>query len=311
MAACPRGLNAWPRPLRSTIWCRLQRWSQVGSKPCPPVPKQVQKESNVAQAGQRLLGAEHGVSSIETTDSSKRLGAGVLGVVTEAWLGGLQVAKKTVENQPFISELEEEARILRVVGPHPNIVQVLDFHLQTGRAELLLEFLGDNLQQALAANPEVSLAGLLQASTSLLAGVSHLRAMFVTHSDIRQQNICLKPATAWCCVLVGFDCAKQLASLDDRVSGGIGLSLWSGEAVGNINPFRQDIYGTGCMLSNIRGRVAEVPQTLSEIIGTMCLTEQDRPTALQAYEKLQAVATDALRELAGSVHILGPKRLNK
>ncbi|CAE8591442.1 unnamed protein product, partial [Polarella glacialis] len=144
-----------------------------------------------------------------------------------------------------------EVSLLRLLGGHPNIVQVLDaFMDSSARVFLVCEYLERDLRR------HMDEAGRLQPSCTklfawqLLRALEHCHKRCVTHRDVKPQNLLVDPSTN-ILKLCDFSLARQLVLSGDVQTRRV-ASLWyrSPEIfLGSIaSGIALDIWSAGCVM---------------------------------------------------------------
>jgi len=134
---------------------------------------------------------------------------------------GEMVILKTIKRslkQPkkrCFSRVAYEAKILKLVGKHENIVQSYGISVVKNVPALILSFESySNLEQILQNNKIAILPIIVyQILSGICKGISHLHSRDILHNNITTQNICLKNnLQCFVPILIGFSCSCRLAS---------------------------------------------------------------------------------------------------
>jgi serine/threonine-protein kinase len=155
----------------------------------------------------------------------KRLAEGASGAVYEAEhaaLGATLVVKllraDVSANPHTVARFRAEAKILARLGPHPNIVRVVDFGVDsTGKPFLVMERLqGRTLRDELSVRGPLPVGDAIDAMRQALAGLDVAHRARVVHRDVKLGNLfaCAPDAEGHRAVKVlDFGVAKLLAKL--------------------------------------------------------------------------------------------------
>ena len=205
----------------------------------------------------------------------ERLAEGGVGAIYEAEhaaLGSMLVVKLLrpgVAAYPtIVQRFHAEAAILARLGPHPNIVEIVD-HGITGAGEpfLVMERLrGRTLQEELCARGPVPVGDALDAMRHALAGLEVAHRAGVVHRDVKLRNLfACAPDAKGCRVVkvLDFGVAKLLSKLaevasvhtEDGVIVGTPAVMAPEQILGAKLDARTDVYGAAvCLYQLVAGR---------------------------------------------------------
>jgi len=178
-----------PEPALLTV---LQKFTMK-----PKAPSLLQRRRGAMALPMEMPPAEKLVDTLAALDDRykvlEKLGSGSAAMVHRAiQLGsGREVALKMPRsNDPGVATLaKREYEMLKWLEPHPNIIQVVDFHDLRGEATLVLEYFdGSTLQAAVTEKrfPEHRAHSL---GTKLMKAVAHLHANNILHRDVKPENV--------------------------------------------------------------------------------------------------------------------------
>ena len=170
------------------------------------------------------------------------VGQGALAQVIVGHVDGRKVARKVTHDAKRNDELWKEFEILKLVGGHPNIVQVIELEAKASRHAILMEMLGPSLLNMLRI-PGVAPFAIPDVAVSLLRALDHIHGFFVAHCDVSARNLCSK--RGWHMVLIDFDSAQIHRSLDELSEGQVNLEHFR----------RQDLSSLHSRNMNARGRL--------------------------------------------------------
>jgi serine/threonine protein kinase len=96
-------------------------------------------------------------------------------------------------NQETVAELVKEARVLALLGKHPNIVGLVDASLAEKGMCLFMEMgkgnLRDQIQKSLSIQGELSSRDVLGFAQDILGGIAHMHKYRVYHLDMKPENV--------------------------------------------------------------------------------------------------------------------------
>ena len=138
------------------------------------------------------------------------VGQGALAQVIVGHVDGRKVARKVTHDAKRNDELWKEFEILKLVGGHPNIVQVIEFEAKALRHAIVMEMLGPSLLNMLRI-PGVAPFVIRDVARSLLSALDHIHGFFGAHCDVSARNLCSR--RGWHMVLIDFDSAQIHRSL--------------------------------------------------------------------------------------------------
>ena len=170
------------------------------------------------------------------------VGQGALAQVIVGHVDGRKLARKVTHDAKRNDELWKEFEILKLVGGHPNIVQVIEFEAKALRHAILMEMLGPSLLNMLRF-PGVAPFASPDVAVSLLRALDHTHGFFVAHCDVSARNLCSRQG--WHMVLIDFDSAQIHCSLDELSEGRVNLEHFR----------RQDLSSLHSRNTNARGRL--------------------------------------------------------
>ena len=205
----------------------------------------------------------------------KQIAQGAAGAVHEAHhrVLGLPVIVKLllpehVARPNIVGRFRAEALILARIGPHPNLVRVMDFGVtESGRPFLVMERLqGRSLSQEIAARGPLPVSEAIDDVLQVLAGLDVAHRAGVVHRDVKLGNLfCCEPDAAGRRVVkvLDFGVAKMLrkleAAVDVRTEEGAVLGslayLSPEQALSLRVDARTDVYGAAvCLYKLVAGR---------------------------------------------------------
>jgi serine/threonine protein kinase len=208
------------------------------------------------RSGDLAMGAKLGTYTIKA-----QIGAGATGVVYRAERAAdkRMVALKVLhENLGSITGLERrfqrEARVLKKLS-HPNIVEVLDFGVESGRTFIAMEVLdGITLEQKLEQGP-LPPDQALAMYDPILAALAEAHSQEVVHRDLKPANVFLTKSGD--VKVLDFGLAKML-SVDELSQEGtltrrgriVGTPAYMApeQITGVFIDVRADVYALGVML---------------------------------------------------------------
>lgn len=201
----------------------------------------------------------------------RRLGAGGMGVVYEAWQGdlGRTVAVKLIGSldDETLARFQREARALASLG-HPHIVQVYDFQARGGEPPfLVMELLnGESLADCIKRERRLAPARVARIGAHVASALSVAHRAGIVHRDIKPANVFLvsTPTLGEVSKVLDFGIAKVEGSEGGLTQTGhvIGtLSYMSPEqAAGAPLDGRSDIYSlSACLFVALTGQKPPFP----------------------------------------------------
>jgi serine/threonine protein kinase len=100
-------------------------------------------------------------------------------------------------NQETVAELVKEARVLSLLGKHPNIVGLVDASLAEKGMCLFMEMgkgnLKDQIQKTLLSQGALSSRDILGFAQDILGGIAHMHKYRVYHLDMKPENVIICP----------------------------------------------------------------------------------------------------------------------
>lgn len=208
---------------------------------------------------------------------------------------GRPVALSFVKPDAIVSDpdgTEREAKVLGLIGRHPNVVSLFDFEISDdGSAQyMVFEYLsGGTLTQHLAETGPMSLDALLRLGRQLCRGLSHLHGRGLIHRDVSPDNIWLDERLV--AHLGDFDSAITTGTEVSKLPITTGSFASPEERDGQLVEGRSDLYSLGGVLhvaatgerypghlDLLSGR-GDLPTALADLLA--CLLAEvpsDRPT---------------------------------
>jgi len=100
-------------------------------------------------------------------------------------------------SQETAAELVKEARVLSLLGKHPNIVALVDASLAEKGICLFMEMgkgnLKDQIQKTLLSQGALSIRDILGFAQDILGGIAHMHKYRVYHLDMKPENVIICP----------------------------------------------------------------------------------------------------------------------
>ena len=97
---------------------------------------------------------------------------------------------KVIENANVLEDLVKEARVLAILGKHPNIVGLIDAHVHgQNRVYLFLQKGFLDLSDYRKKNLELSPSEIRKYAVDLMSGVAHMHKLRVYHCDMKPDNV--------------------------------------------------------------------------------------------------------------------------
>lgn len=181
----------------------------------------------------------------------KQLGRGAFGVVWLAERRGAiattQVALKvTLDDNPDIEALRQEAELWVKAGGHPNVLPIIEAELYDGQVVIASEYapdgaLSDWLKKH---NNSPTVEGATNMIMGVLAGLKHLHSRRIIHRDLKPANILLQGETPR---LADFG-VSRVVSTANHSSGVAGTPTYMApEAFNGDRNEQTDIWSVGVM----------------------------------------------------------------
>ena len=193
------------------------------------------------------------------------LGRGAFGVVYKGSCGGPAIAMKAHSkvDESDVSAASDQIRCLQEMGPHPNLVSVLDmiYVCDTQCLCIFMECIsGPTLHTLSESGVEEGEAARLMAQ--IVSGVKHLHSHSLLHRDIKGDNVLLTPdlMTAKLCDFGLLKAMQTLQEQTEDVNTLAGTPGWMApEVADRLSGFvaagkPSDIYSIGCTLSETLNR---------------------------------------------------------
>ncbi len=100
------------------------------------------------------------------------------------------VDTKVVKNAGVLKDLVKEARVLAILGKHPNIVGLIDAHVHgKSRIYLFLQKGYCDLSDYRKKNLELSPSEIRKYAVDIMSGVAHMHGLRVYHCDMKPDNV--------------------------------------------------------------------------------------------------------------------------
>ncbi|KAL6139239.1 hypothetical protein ACLB2K_064516 [Fragaria x ananassa] len=237
----PPDTNNSPVTLVDKIAASLRK-SRVFSKPSPPPPSSVPKET--APPIRWRKGELIGCGAFGRVYMGMNLGSGELLAVKQV----LIAVNSKEKAQAHIKELEEEVKLLKNLS-HPNIVRYLGTVREEETLNILLEFVpGGSISSLLGKFGYFPEAVMRTYTKQLLLGLEYLHKNGIMHRDIKGANILVD--NKGCIKLADFGASKQVVELA-TISGAKsmkGTPYWMAPEVirQTGHSFSADIWSVGC-----------------------------------------------------------------
>jgi serine/threonine-protein kinase len=249
----------------------------------------------------------------------KRLAEGSAGTVYEAEhaeLGDTLVVKllrlEMAECPTMAARFRAEATILARLGPHPNIVRVVDFGVaSTGRPFLVMERLpGRTLREELSARGPLPVGDAIDDMRQALAGLDVAHRAGVVHRDVKLGNLfaCAPDAEGHRAVkILDFGVAKLLDKLAEVASFhteegtlvGTPAFMAPEQALGSRIDARTDVYGAAvCLYRLVAGRGPFASPDRFEVLRMHAFKEPPPPSRFATQPIPEALDQLLVRALA-------------
>jgi hypothetical protein len=200
------------------------------------------------------------------------------------------MAERLASDAAFVARFEREARIAASVW-HPNLVQIYDYSVASGRPFLVMEHLpGGSLDERLQ-RVRLSSAELRELSFDLLSALSCIHRRGILHRDVKPANVLLDGLGR--ARLTDFGIAQAATDSTLTSTGHVmGTLRYLAPEIkeGGSASARSDLYALGAVLEQVPLR-GEVDAELAALIASLC---HPRP------EARPHSADQALRQLARS-----------
>jgi serine/threonine-protein kinase len=191
-----------------------------------------------------------------------------------------------------VERFRAEAAILARLGPHPNLVRLVDFGTSsTGQPFLVMERLrGCTMKAELAARGPLPVGDALDAMRQVLAGLEVAHQAGIVHRDMKLANLftCAANADGHRTVKVlDFGAAKLLCKLagvesfhtQDGALVGTPLVMAPEQALGGKIDARTDVYGSAiCLYQLVAGRGPFASTSAIEVIRMHAFDEPPPPS---------------------------------
>jgi serine/threonine protein kinase len=215
------------------------------------------------------------------------IGAGGMGAVFKARqistdkLVALKVLSATFgDNDINLQRFQREAKTAAALS-HQNLVTVIDYGSEDGRAFLVLELVpGITLSQWLKENGCLTVTQFQSLFRQVCRGLAHVHAAGIVHRDLKPSNIMIvqsRDSEEMLVKIVDFGIAKVVASETQALTAtgdtvGSPLYMSPEHGLGHVVDARSDIYSLGCVM--FESLVGEPPFIGETPIQTMCMHMQ-------------------------------------
>lgn len=237
-------------------------------------------------------------AELSPTSTWSEIGDGGYSTVFSAdWLGTTVAIKRTADKKPTAKlALLRELRLLRLAGPHPNLVQVLGVFEESNRLHCVLEYVPHTLRSTeiiLAVDPVTVVLDVARA-------LVHIHRLGIVHRDIKARNVLVTSASRSARArLIDFGLACSLQhDAQEWLHRSVGTKSYRppemklrGRAAGS-----QDIYSLGAMVHKVCRRLPKTQSSQEEAdyrllssLGARCLEKEPsaRPDAMSLLVELQ------------------------
>lgn len=174
----------------------------------------------------------------------RKIGEGGFGMIYEA--ENLHTGKRVAIKEQKTGDIRRflrEARILRDYADEPNIVTVLDYFEENGKAYLVMEYLdGKTLEEVIRQGGKWTTEKAVRAFVPVMHALERMHETGVIHRDISPDNLIVRPNGTL--VLMDFGAAKQ-ESDTSVTQGAVYKSIYSPpeqREVGSIARSAADVY---------------------------------------------------------------------
>eukprot|EP00658_Telonema_sp_P-2_P025279 TRINITY_DN20180_c0_g1_i2.p1 TRINITY_DN20180_c0_g1~~TRINITY_DN20180_c0_g1_i2.p1 ORF type:complete len:359 (+),score=85.27 TRINITY_DN20180_c0_g1_i2:151-1227(+) len=232
------------------------------------------------------------------TETWLEIGDGGYSTVFSAdWLGTSVAIKRTADKkQTARLALLRELRLLRLAGPHPNLVKVMGVFEEEHRLHCVLEYVPHTLRST----ELILVVDLVSVLSDVARALVHIHQLGIVHRDIKARNVLVTSADRMArAKLIDFGLACSLEQ---------DSSEWLHRSVGTKS-YRppemkqrsraagsQDIFSNGAMTLKLAKKLPKTTEQqigdykLLSRIGAHCLEKdpENRPTAMAVLSALQA-----------------------
>ncbi len=242
----------------------------------------------------------------------RRLGAGGMAAV---WLAhderlGRLVAVKVIadtlaDDKQWLARFSREARAAAGLS-HPNIVQVFDYGVESGRPYLVMEHVdGSSLAERLA-DPEAPPLNVRALAGELLAALAHVHAAGIIHRDIKPANVLLDAEGHAHVTDFGIAQPQDATSLT-QTGMVIGTLRYLAPEVADGQPATvlSDLYSAGVLLREVAGETP--PPWVTALLHALTAADpQQRPSDAAAALRLIDRSSPGCVELRGEASATEP-----
>jgi len=199
----------------------------------------------------------------------EKVGSGSAGMVHRAvhLESGREVALKIPRSgDPGLAETaKREYELLKSLEPHPNIIEVVDFHNLQGEAMLVLQFFDGLSLQAVVKTGRLPEPTARTLCTALFEAVAHLHAHNVLHRDIKPENVLVSNCQRHLC-LIDFNVAACTDNGVPLTPTGTVLYKAPELLLGDIFCDRCDVWASGlCIFFMLSGSLPQGRDTFDEL----------------------------------------------
>lgn len=191
----------------------------------------------------------------------EQLGSGCVGRVHRAvhLESGREMAIKIPRSrEPGLADVsQKEYDLLKRLGPHPHIIEVVDFHNLQGEAALVLEFFEGSSLQAVVQEKRLLEETARTLFTALCKAVAHLHEHSILHRDIKPANV-LVSRSLRDLRLIDFNVATCLEDGEPLTPTGTALYKAPELILGEPPCERSDVWASGqCLFFALSGHLPQ------------------------------------------------------